>query len=87
VAIEGPKGEEIARALRSAGVTAALHAPGADPEDYAIAWGYAHVVMDEGGGTLVVKRPGGGAASEVVLAGGSAGDIVRAISAAGGGAL
>ena len=71
VAVDGEKGEEIARALREAGITAVRHAAGEDPAGYAQAWGFSHVVEERAGRMVVARGADGGERGEVVLEEGS----------------
>ncbi|MCC6557535.1 MAG: ATP phosphoribosyltransferase regulatory subunit [Polyangiaceae bacterium] len=76
VAVAGARGEEIAGALRGAGIPAVLRAPEDDPAGYADAWDFSHIVMEREAGIVVSRRSPSGAREEAALERGSAGPAI-----------
>jgi ATP phosphoribosyltransferase regulatory subunit len=61
VAVAGERGVELAAQIRATGVAAVAHAPDADPEAYAAAWGFSHIAREREGAIAIqelAQRPG-----------------------------
>ncbi|MGK4008961.1 ATP phosphoribosyltransferase regulatory subunit [Sorangium sp. So ce1036] len=69
VAVRPERAEPLAAALRARGVPVVAHPPDEDPEGYALAWRFSHLLREQDG-RLVLSAPGGGPAGASAVPGG-----------------
>ncbi|MGK3975911.1 ATP phosphoribosyltransferase regulatory subunit [Sorangium sp. So ce118] len=67
LAVQPERSEPLAAALRGLGVPVVAHPPDQDPEGYAQAWRFSHLVRERDGSIFLEALPGGGEAGASAL--------------------